>query len=65
MTTAINIEKSWHVMLIAKSNDCPGRYRKWNPPTEGWFCKETNKRCSLNQCLLKTDILSNNKYSAM
>ena len=43
-------EKSWKIMLKAKSSDCPKRYRKWRPPEEGWFCRENNKRCSINVC---------------
>jgi hypothetical protein len=48
-------EKSWQIALIAESTDCPGRYMKWNPPKDGWYCKETDRRCSMNKCPQRID----------
>jgi len=48
-------ERSWPITLIARSKDCPGRYREWKPPKDGWFCKETNKKCSENICPYRAD----------
>ena len=64
MAIVYNIDKSWPILLISESNDCPIRYRKWNPPTEGWFCKVTKKHCTLDKCPMKTKGLSNQAYSA-
>ena len=47
-------EESWQIKLIAKSEDCTGRYRKWKPPRDGWFCRETNKGCAIHKCPRKT-----------
>ena len=35
MTTTDSKERSGEIRIIAKSQDCPERYRKWNPPREG------------------------------
>ena len=48
-------EKSWQIALIAESKDCPSRYMKWNPPKDGWYCKETDRRCSMNKCPQRID----------
>lgn len=55
MATTDSNERSWEIRIIAKSEDCPERYRKWNPPREGWFCRQTNKKCSTNKCPHKTE----------
>jgi len=64
MTEIINIEKSWQLTLIIEPQECPERYRKWRPVKAGWFCKETNKRCSKNQCPYIIKALNNRYYAA-
>ncbi|MGD9031100.1 MAG: hypothetical protein PVJ69_04780 [Desulfobacteraceae bacterium] len=60
-------EKSWQIVLITESKDCPSRYMKWNPPKDGWYCKETDRRCSLNKCPQRLDgrRVSQNHLSTM
>lgn len=43
-------EKTWQIQVVAESEECNARYRKWNPPKEGWFCRETDKQCSIKAC---------------
>ena len=50
MATIISIKKTWQALIPINSQDCIKKYRKWKPATEGWFCRETDKRCTINKC---------------
>jgi len=43
-------EKSWLIKVEMNSEECPERFKKWNPPKNGYFCKISNKRCSKTNC---------------
>ena len=58
MAKIINIEKKWQVVITVNSEDCPNKYRKWRPVVEGWFCRETEKRCTRNKCPLELNSLN-------
>ncbi|MBW2609264.1 MAG: hypothetical protein JRC68_02840 [Deltaproteobacteria bacterium] len=55
MAKIYNIENTWDIILTVSSNDCPQRYRKWNPPEKHWFCKKTYRICSIDNCDYQTE----------
>jgi hypothetical protein len=65
MATVIELEKSWRIHLVEESKNCVKKYKKWNPPKEGWFCRDTNKKCCKGSCPYKTEDLNKDASSSI
>ena len=50
MSECSSAENTWQIKVVTESEECSERYRKWNPPKEGWYCRETDKQCSVGSC---------------
>ena len=55
MSECCNTENTWQIKVVTESEECSERYRKWNPPKEGWFCRATDKQCSPSACPYRSE----------
>ena len=63
MKKIINIGKEWQIAITVNSQDCPNKFRKWKPAAEGYFCRETQKRCTRNKCPFQIDVSKNSSFT--